>query len=126
MEEANNQDFFERECFVYFATRDSVTGAMRNTPDEIFSGRIDQLNITHGFNSAYIDLLAESEMADFDRSALEYYSDTAQQRAYPGDLFFQYLSTMVNKQVVWGAKDTVQLGTTTPSTIPNFSGSRLL
>lgn len=123
-QEINTQDFYDRAAFIYAATRDLVTGALDGDPFELAVGRIDQMRVSDTSDSLHVDIIVESEMADFDQASLEYLSDASQQRRYPGDLFLQYLGVMVNKTVRWGTDETITLGSPRPrapaSIGPNF------
>lgn len=112
-QELTQQDYYQRPVIIYFSTRDTITGALLDTPFEIFRGKADVAEITHGLGSSYVDLVVESEWADGERANGELYSDAQLQSEYSGDLGFEFLPDLVNRRIVWGSDRSVTVGGTT-------------
>jgi hypothetical protein len=69
-----------------------------------WSGRADSMSIQDGGENASISVSAESRFADFARPRIRRFSDADQQAAYPGDRFFEFLPQMVEKTLIWPAR----------------------
>lgn len=111
-EELTQQDFYQRPVIIYFSTRDTVTGALTDTPFELFRGKMDVPELTHGETLSFADMVVESEWIDGQRANGELYSDAQLQSEFSGDLGFKYVAAMVNTKIVWGARETINLGGT--------------
>jgi hypothetical protein len=61
---------------------------------------MDQMSIDLG-ETAAVTVRLENRMADWERPRVRRYTDEDQQRAYPGDLGFQFLTATVDKDIVW-------------------------
>lgn len=109
-QELTQQDYYQRPVVIYFSTRDTITGALEASPFEVFRGKADVAEITHGFGTSYVDLLVESEWADGERANAQIYSDSQLQAEYSGDLGFEFLTHLVNAKVVWGSDRTINIG----------------
>lgn len=71
------------------------------TPSQEWRGRMDYCDISLG-ETASITLNAESRLADCDRPRVRRYTHEDQQDLYPGDMGFEFVAAMVNKDIVWG------------------------
>jgi hypothetical protein len=118
LNEALLQNYFDRPVQVLFGMRDVTTGGMISTPFEIFAGKMDQMRVITGGQSSQIEVTAESEMIDFDKSLNRYFSDTELQRVYTGDLAFRYLADMVNARITTGNKLLTSFATGTTAKEP--------
>tara|TARA_R110000772_G_scaffold25757_1_gene66930 strand:- start:262 stop:528 length:267 start_codon:yes stop_codon:yes gene_type:complete len=68
---------------------------------------MDQMNLTLGDDGGdAIQLIAESELARFNKSLNLLYTNVAQQEKYPGDLFFSHLHRIEGAKITWGARTT--------------------
>lgn len=75
-------------------------------PVLIFWGRMDTMSIDLG-ETATITVNAESRLADWDRPRVRRYNHEDQQIDYPGDLGFEFVPQMVEKQLLWGSTSAV-------------------
>jgi hypothetical protein len=89
-----------RSCKVWVA---ALTGAHAVIADPvlIFWGRLDTMDIDLGA-TATITVSAESRLADWDRPRVRRYNHEDQQIDYPGDLGFEFVPQMVEKELRWG------------------------
>lgn len=101
-EELTQQDFYQRPCVVYFATRDISSGALSGTPVELFRGKCDVPEMRDGSES-YVELLIENEWIDGEQAPEVLYSDAQLQSEYSGDLGLEFLADLVNRKIVWGS-----------------------
>lgn len=67
----------------------------------IWSGKLDMLTFIDGSPTASIAVQAEHDGADLTRPSTSLYTDAEQQRLYPGDLFFQYVTDQIDQRIVW-------------------------
>lgn len=70
-------------------------------PVILFVGRMDTTNIEIG-ETATIVVTAESRLVDWARPKIRRYSHEDQQDLYPDDLGFEFVATMVEKDISWG------------------------
>lgn len=91
-----------------------------HTPKQVWSGTIDTATVTFGFdNNNAIKVTCESELKRLDQANGSVFSDADIQKDYPGDLFFEYLSDMVDAQIVWRGKSQIGYADRAP-TIPDY------
>ena len=86
---------------VYVALFDA-NEALIGTPVEEWSGLVDTMTVDDapGGESSIV-VTAESRYAQFARPRLRRHSDEDQQAAYPGDRFFEFAVSMVERNVVF-------------------------
>ena len=80
-----------------------ASGALIADPVQVFSGRVDVMQITDAGETADIKLTAENRLVDFERpQETRYYTDQDQQREYPGDKGFEFVTAIQEAVIVWG------------------------
>ena len=67
----------------------------------IWKGRLDTYEIVDGGETITVSAGGESRMRDQRRPAIRRFTNWWQQRRYPGDLAFQYVSKMVEVPILW-------------------------
>lgn len=67
----------------------------------IWKGRLDTYEIVDAGETITVTAGGESRMRDQRRPAIKRFTDWWQQRRYPGDLGFQYVSRMVEVPILW-------------------------
>lgn len=97
---ALNQNYRGRPATIYLAPLNSSYMVLAD-PVVAFSGRMDTMQLEVG-HTATITVTAESRLTDWERARVRRYNSEDQQQVYPGDLGFQYVPQMVEKQIVWG------------------------
>lgn len=97
---ALNQTYRGRSALIYLAPLDSSYNVLAD-PVVAFSGRMDTMQIEIG-KTATIAMTAESRLTDWERARVRRYNSEDQQQVYPGDLGFQFVPQMVEKQITWG------------------------
>ena len=90
-----------RSCKMWMAPLTAGHGVIAD-PVLVFWGRLDTMDIDLG-ETATITVSAESRLADWDRPRVRRYNHEDQQIDYPGDLGFEFVSQMVDRQIVWGS-----------------------
>lgn len=90
-----------RSCKVWAAPLTAAHAVIAD-PVLVFWGRLDTMDIDLG-DTATITVSAESRLADWDRPRARRYNHEDQQIDYPGDLGFEFVPQMVDRQIVWGS-----------------------
>ena len=70
-------------------------------PVLVWRGRMDTMAVEMG-EKATINVSCESRLADWDRPRVRRYNDVDQQRLHPGDRGMEFVSAMVEKEIIWG------------------------
>lgn len=76
-------------------------------PILVFSGRMDNMQVTLGERSASIDLTVTNKLADWDRPRIRRYNRADQQAVFPGDKGFDFAEEMVSKTLFWGRNSSI-------------------
>ena len=105
--EAVTETYYQRPVTLYIgALNDS--DQLVATPDVIWTGFIDTMNaVLGGSDGDSVRLVAESELAMFDRSPNLLYTNAQQQSDSSGDTFFTHLQEMEDITLDWGKRKTV-------------------
>jgi hypothetical protein len=69
---------------------------------EIFSGFMDQMNITEAPDGATIEITLENKLVDLERQRVARYSSAYQKNKYSGDKGFDFVESLQSKEIVWG------------------------
>ena len=89
-----------RSCRIFMGLLDENHELIAD-PIEIFTGRMDTMDIESGTTST-ITVSAESRLVDWERPRIRRYTDADLQREYPGDLGLEYVALMAEKEIIWG------------------------
>jgi hypothetical protein len=73
-------------------------------PYLIFAGRMDNVEIDEGPETAVIRVQAESRLIDLQRSRERRYTHEDQQIDFPGDLGLEYMATAQSTPFMWGGQ----------------------
>jgi len=76
-------------------------GAVVEDPFKLFSGHLDTAEIKDNGKQASITINAENRLIDQLRPIQYRYTDQDQQKLYPGDKGFEFISTIQDRQIVW-------------------------
>lgn len=90
-----------RSCKVWLAFLDVDTYVALADPVLVFNGRMDTMNIDMG-QTATVTIAAESRLIDLDRPRVSRWNHEDQQIKYPGDRGFEFVTNMVEKELLWG------------------------
>lgn len=72
------------------------------TMDSIFSGYMDQLNISEGASAATVELLVENKLVDLERPRVARYTSAYQKSIFSGDLGLDFVESLQDKEILWG------------------------
>lgn len=97
---ALNENYKHRDVTAYLMYIDSA-GVLVSDPMTLWSGRMDTMPITLGA-SATIVVRAESRLADWMRPRSSRYTNEEQQQRFSGDKGLEFVSQMVEKELIWG------------------------
>lgn len=99
---ALTEDYYMRPVTLYLGALDANDDLLA-TPTEVWAGFMDQMNVTLGADGGdAIELIAESELAKFDRASNQRYTDNNQQATHSADLIFEFLQDIEGIKVLWG------------------------
>lgn len=93
---ALQENYQGRVARVYFGVN-GVTDAV-----EVFSGLMDVMVIQHSGETVTVELSIESKLVTLQRANLRRYTRQNHILRHPGDTFFNYVTKLQDKEVVWG------------------------
>jgi hypothetical protein len=88
-----------RTCNIYFGLRDT------GTADQIFGGQVNTVDIADDGETGTIQLSIDSIYITLDRVRPRRYTSESQKSRYSTDTFFDWVSKLQDKQIVWGRKE---------------------
>lgn len=77
-------------------------GQLVDDPALLFEGRVDVPEIADDVDTCTITLSYESRLIDLTRAREWRYTDESQKALFPGDRGFEFVTTIQDKEVVWG------------------------
>ena len=93
---ALQEPYKNRPAKVYFGTTDTTT------PIEVFSGRMDVMDVEDGGDTSTITLTVESKLVRLEKASNWRYTDGSHQSRHSGDTFFSFLADLQDRNIVWG------------------------
>ena len=99
---ALGEDYQGNPCRIYLGALEVDTGVVINDPYNIFTGRIDTMNLTFGGDEARITLSVESRLIDFERAPDRRLTPEDQKLDFPGDEGLEYVASIQEKEISWG------------------------
>lgn len=78
------------------------TGQLVDDPVLLFQGRVDVPEIADDIDTCTITISYESRLIDLTRAQEWRYTDESQKALFAGDRGFEYVTTIQDKEVVWG------------------------
>lgn len=103
---ALNEDYYMRPVTLYIGALDADDDLLAD-PTEVWAGFMDLMTVSLGEQGGdEIALIAESELAKFDRASNLKYTDANQQAVHSGDLFFGFLKDIEGAKIQWGTAGT--------------------
>lgn len=98
---ALQEDYAGRALTVYLGAFDDDNQII-STPVVIFKGRMDVMNISESGDTASVEVTVENRLIDFERPRERRYTSEDQKIDYPNDKGFEFVSTIQDKEIVWG------------------------
>lgn len=96
---AYTENYQGRPATFFLAALDS-SRAIISDPFIAFKGRMDVMDDFDDGKTATITLTVESHLIDLEKPNVRYYTDEDQQLEYPGDRFFEFVPTLVEKEII--------------------------
>jgi len=93
---ALQEPYQRRACKVYFGTTDT------SAPIELFSGLMDVMTIEDSGETSTISLTVESKLIRLEKASNWRYTNESHKSRYPNDTFFDYVSGLQDRDIVWG------------------------
>jgi len=94
------EPYINRPASIYAAVSDENWGFDSTLCKLMFKGTMDNITGVMGNNPAFTVNL-KSRLGDWERKRSFRYSDADQQRIHPGDLGFNYIPQLSQKQIIW-------------------------
>jgi hypothetical protein len=94
---ALTEQYQGRECRIYFGLTNDPSGYV-----EVFSGELDQMNITEQGDTATIQLLAENILIVLERPVVRRFTAEDQKSRYPNDRGLEFVAGLQDKDLFWG------------------------
>lgn len=69
---------------------------------EVFSGLMNQMTIEDSAEAGTVSVLVDSKLVELERAINRRYTSESQKARYPNDTFFNYVSGLQDRSVVWG------------------------
>jgi hypothetical protein len=91
-----------RGARVWVALLDDAA-ALISEPVQVLSARMDALAWQEG-EDATVSLSVESRLIDLERARVRRYTSADQQRRHPGDRAFEYVESLVEREITWGRR----------------------
>lgn len=95
---ALSEPYQGRVCNIYFG----VNGELN--PSQVFSGYMDQMNISDGAETCDIELTVENRLIDLERARVARFTSGYQKSVYPNDKGLDFVEDLQDKDIVWGRK----------------------
>lgn len=100
---AYTENYQGRPATFWLAAKDS-NDAIIADPFISFKGKMDVMEDHDDGETATITLSVESHLIDLERPKVRYYTDEDQQLEYPGDLFFEFVPALIEKEIILESK----------------------
>lgn len=79
-------------------------GALVTDPVIIFAGFMDVMSLNEGGGTGEIQLKVENKLIRLDRTRVRRYTSQDQRAVHPTDKGFDYVTTIAQKDITWGAQ----------------------
>jgi len=105
---ALSEPYQGRECNIYFGTFNDANQTTAPTNfNEIFSGYMDQMNISEAVDTTTIELKVENKLIDLERARVARFTSAYQKSKFPTDTGLDFIESMQDKKINWGKPDVV-------------------
>ena len=86
-----------RECRIYFGMTSAPSAYV-----EIFSGELDQMNISEEGSTSSVSVTAENVLIKLERPVVRRFTNEDQKSRYPADLGLEFIAGLQDKEIYWG------------------------
>jgi len=98
---AKNHEYQGRELTVRLGAFDD-SGSLIADPVIIFSGFMDTMTIAEAGEYSTITIAVENKLIAFEKSRIRRYTAEDQKIEHPTDKGFEYVTAIVEKEIIWG------------------------
>ena len=98
---AKDQDYQGRPLTVSLGAFDA-SGSLIANPVIVFSGFMDTMTIAESGQYSTISIAVENKLISFERSKVRRYTAEDQKIDHPTDKGFEFVTSIVQKQIIWG------------------------
>jgi hypothetical protein len=70
--------------------------------NQLFSGYMDQMNISDGGETSTIELMVENKLIDLERARVARFTSGYQKSVYPNDKGLDFVEDLQDKKIAWG------------------------
>jgi hypothetical protein len=91
-----------RICKIYLGMSDKTLDTYNLTP--IFTGYMDQMNISEEADTCSIELKVENKLIDLERARVSRFTSGYQKSVYPDDLGLDFVESLQDRPIAWGKK----------------------
>ena len=100
---ALSANYTNRNAYVYLGLFDSSKNIVSDVYT-LFSGKMDVLKINEQAETSSIELAVETRLIAFERANTRRYTHEDQQVDFAGDLGFEFIPDLQDKEITWGKK----------------------
>lgn len=86
-----------RECRIYFGMTSAPSDYV-----EVFSGELDQMNISEEANTATIAVTVENVLIKLERPVVRRFTNEDQKSRFPNDKGLEFVASLQDKEIFWG------------------------
>ena len=122
---AKNHEYQGRPLTVSLGAFDA-SGDLIADPVIVFSGFMDTMTISESGAYSTISISVENKLVSFERSKVRRYTAEDQKIDYPADKGFEFVTAIVQKQIIWGRPSSTGNNTGSDSYTCFASGSKVL
>lgn len=86
-----------RECRIYFGMTSAPSDYV-----EVFSGELDQMNISEEANTSTIAVTVENVLIRLERPVVRRFTNEDQKSRFPSDRGLEFVASLQDKELFWG------------------------
>ena len=94
---ALTQQYQGRECRIYFGVTNNPSQYV-----EIFSGELDQMNISEEAETCTIAVTVENVLIKLERPVVRRFTNEDQKSTFPDDKGLEFVASLQDKEIFWG------------------------
>tara|TARA_B110000495_G_scaffold18686_1_gene13224 strand:- start:23141 stop:23722 length:582 start_codon:yes stop_codon:yes gene_type:complete len=94
---ALSEPYQGRVANIYFGTTSAPTPL-----NSVFSGYMDQMNISESADTTQIEILVENKLVDLERARVARFTSGYQKSKYPSDLGLDFVEDLQDRETLWG------------------------
>ena len=116
---AKDQEYQGRPLTLYFGAFDAA-GDLIADPMVVFSGLMDVMSITEAGEYSTINIAVESRLIALEQTRIRRYTDQDQKIDHPTDKGFEFVTSIVEKEIFWGRPTPAGASSTSNGAYPRW------